>query len=79
MALFYIILRTFPFWAIPLGFVMVTGYFPTRKAGRRYPIIWVILGIFLLAASVLFLVKKGHLTAVPLAHEIFNDMKDSKD
>lgn len=79
MAWFYIVLRTFPFWAIPIGFALVTGYFPSRRKGRRYPKMWIVTGIALLGASVLFLVKKGHLTAVPLAHEIFNGMTEKSD
>lgn len=73
MSWFYVILRTYPFWAIPTGIALLTGYLARPKNKHKKPsIAWLLISVFLLASSVLFLVKRGHMTAVPFFHNIMN-------
>jgi len=67
----YIIIRTFPFWAIPTAFTILVGYFNARRRNKRLPFYWVLVAVLLIGASIFFLIKQGHLTAVPAAHSIF--------
>jgi hypothetical protein len=66
---FYVFLRTFPFWGIPVGFALIGTFLRTKKKAYLF------LGIILVALSVLFLFNRGHDTAVPFFHEVFNEGK----
>ncbi len=68
----YSVVRTFPFWAIPLGAAMISSTWARRaqkmSGGRRTLLL--ILGLSLIVASGFFLYFQGHERAVPLVHEM---------
>ncbi len=72
MGVIYILVRVFPFWAIPLAFtffavaVRAKGLPKTRRTGL------LVSGALLIGASVAFLFFQGHNTAVPWMHEVLN-------
>ena len=71
MGWLYTFVRTFPFWAIPLGIALITGWLSSGKHGKqKSPKLWIVIGIFLIITSVIFLVFKGHETAVPWIQEM---------
>jgi hypothetical protein len=64
---FYILVRTFPFWAIPIGLALVaTGL---RRKGKK---LFLLIGLILIAGGVSFLFAYGHFLAVPWVHEMWN-------
>ena len=74
MGWLYIIVRTFPFWAIPTAFVILTAYIrgKTRPKGLM-AVFWLGLVVLLTGVSVFFLMFNGHQTAVPFVHDLLND------
>jgi hypothetical protein len=69
----YILLRTFPFWAIPIGLVLVyTGIIQRRK--KKY----LLLGLLFIGTAIFFLSSQGHFTAVPWAHELLFGDKEQR-
>ena len=71
---FYILVRTFPFWAIPIGFAVLATAF--GKKGKK----WLLVpGIALIAGGVAFLFAQGHFTAVPFVHEMLNSEQPRGD
>lgn len=71
----YVLVRTFPFWAIPVGLGFLTAAVRTKKGSGKKKIIYFIIGIFLNAASAYFLMNKGHLTAVPFVHQLIHGQR----
>ncbi len=64
---FYVIIRTYPFWAVPLGiFLALVGI---RQAGKKK---FLFGGISLIVTGVAFLFLKGPFYAVPFMHEMLN-------
>jgi hypothetical protein len=64
---FYIAIRTFPFWGIPLGVVLaVQG---TRQKNKKKLLA---LGTLLVISGIAFLFLRGPFLAVPLLHEIMS-------
>jgi hypothetical protein len=63
----YIVVRTFPFWGIPLGIVFIgTGL---RAKGKKK---YLLLGVVLVVGGVGFFFFQGHFLAVPFLHTIFS-------
>ena len=65
---FYILLRTYPFWAIPTAFFLLSA--ALRKGGNKK---WIPVALLLMGSSVAFLFYQGHFTAVPFAHEVMQE------
>jgi len=65
--LFYIAVRTIPFWCIPIGLALVTTALKVK--GKKW---MMIPGILLVIGSILFLVFNGQFSAVPFVHEMLN-------
>jgi hypothetical protein len=61
----YILIRTFPFWAIPIG-VALLGTGMSSKGKKK----WAVFGFVLVASGILFLFFEGHFKAVPWVHEM---------
>jgi len=70
---FYIVVRTFPFWAIPLGISLIF-YFLKPPGGKRnrYSLPLFLLGILLVVGAVLYFVFEGYRHAVPAAYEVLS-------
>jgi hypothetical protein len=70
---FYIVLRNYPFWAIPLGLtILIDVLFGHRKKSTaKMKAVYMFLGILFIASSVFFLIYDGHKMAVPFMHEVF--------
>jgi hypothetical protein len=69
----YSIVRTFPFWAIPLGAALISSTWAKRvqKMSAKKKMLLLLFGIFLVLDSVVFLYFQGHEKAVPFVHELF--------
>ncbi len=65
---FYIAIRTFPFWGIPLGVVLALQ--GTRQKNKKKILV---LGIFLIVTGTAFLFLRGPFLAVPFLHEVMSD------
>lgn len=72
MGWIYIIIRTFPFWAIPTGIALIFGALDPKSSGKK-KLVYAISGIVLIGSSVFFLIAKGHETAVPFFHKVFTN------
>ncbi len=72
----YILIRTFPFWALPLGlfFLIAFARKKTRPKGKS-AIFMIVFSTSLLTGSVIFLLKRGHVNAVPFFHEVFTGVR----
>jgi hypothetical protein len=68
----YSIVRTFPFWAIPLGAALISSTWAKRtqkmSGGKRSLLL--LSGFLMILASGLFLYFQGHERAVPMVHEL---------
>jgi cytosine/uracil/thiamine/allantoin permease len=64
---FYIAVRTYPFWAIPLA----TAFIATGLKVKKRKLL-LLLGIVMVITSVLFIAFRGHETAVPFVHKILS-------
>jgi hypothetical protein len=65
MTWIYILIRTFPFWAIPIG-VALLGTGLSKKGKKKFAA----LGATLILGGILFLAFEGHFKAVPWVHEM---------
>lgn len=72
MGLVYGLIRTFPFWGLPLGIFLILDSRRAAKRSSKRGLVALLLGFLLVGLSVLFFVYRGHETAVPFAHEILN-------
>lgn len=71
---FYILVRTFPFWAIPVGLALLaTGI---RTKGKK---LYLLIGVILILSGVGFLFGQGHFLAVPWVHEMWNAPPEPAD
>jgi hypothetical protein len=75
VAWLYILVRTFPFWAIPIGIGLITASVRSKKGSGKKKIIYLFLGIVLIGASTLFLYEQGHFSAVPFIHDVFHGQR----
>ncbi len=78
MGWLYTIVRTFPFWAIPVGLTFIFSSLrtkPNSKAGKLWKMVYVVIGILLLSLSGAYLAFQGHKEAVPFFHELLNQEK----
>jgi hypothetical protein len=64
---FYIAIRTFPFWGIPVGVVLLLQGLKHKNKKKL-----LFLGIFLIFSGVTFLFLRGPFLAVPFLHEVMN-------
>ncbi|MEO5668665.1 MAG: hypothetical protein ABIR96_11450 [Bdellovibrionota bacterium] len=71
----YILVRTFPFWAIPIGIGLITAAIRTKKGSKKKKFIYIFLGFTLIISSTLFLYEQGQFTAVPFVHELFHGQR----
>lgn len=71
MGLVYTLVRTFPFWAIPLGIALLTAALATRGGNKKKKVFYMGIGISLLGTSAYFLYAQGHVEAVPFVHRMF--------
>jgi hypothetical protein len=73
MGWLYIVIRTYPFWSLPIGISLISGYMQGKKDPKRRQnsILMMFSGIALIISAVAFLFFQGHFKAVPLTHEIF--------
>ena len=67
-----IFIRTFPFWATPMGMAFITGWWASNRIKGRQgrSVLWAIGGIMLIAGSGFFLYFQGQFTAVPFVWEL---------
>jgi hypothetical protein len=67
-----IFIRTFPFWATPLGMALITGWWASNRIKGRQGrnILWPIAGVGLIIGSACFLYFQGQFTAVPFVWEL---------
>lgn len=69
---FYVILRTYPFWAVPLAVMLLTISFSKQ---RRQPLskhtkqAYIALALALIVTSGLYLFLGGPMHAIPMMHE----------
>jgi hypothetical protein len=70
----YIVVRNYPFWAIPIGLTLIlevlVGRTSKASGGRKFLMIFA--GLFFSVSSILFLYFEGHRKAVPFVHELFS-------
>lgn len=71
----YILVRTFPFWAIPIGIGLVTAAIRNKKGSVKKKLLYIVLGLTLIGTSSFFLYEQGHFTAVPFVHELFHGQR----
>jgi len=71
----YILVRTFPFWAIPIGVALITAALRGRKGNTKKKILYITSAIILLSTSAWFLLEQGHFSAVPFVHELFHGQR----
>jgi uncharacterized membrane protein YqhA len=71
----YILIRTYPFWAIPLGVALLTAAIKTRKGSAKKKMMYIFISISLLMSSGFFLYHKGHMTAVPFFHQLIHGQR----
>jgi hypothetical protein len=64
----FILVRTFPFWAIPLGLVFIGSSFRGEKKKSQ-----LLIGVVMIALSVAFIFFQGHFMAVPFLYEATKD------
>lgn len=73
---FYVAVRTFPFWAIPLSFTLFAAGIRAKKAkstfGRKGAFWYHLLAILLLILSGAYLYFQGHQHAVPFFYNAIN-------
>jgi hypothetical protein len=62
---FYIAIRTFPFWGIPLGVVLMLQGLKEKNKKK-----FLFLGVILIISGILFLFLQGPFLAVPFLHEL---------
>ena len=63
----YTIVRTFPFWAIPLGFTFLMAGFSSKansRAVKWWARAYIFCGFILLGLSGVYLINQGHKSAV---------------
>lgn len=63
---FFILIRTFPFWGVPLGTLLILQGVRLKKKHLIF------FGVVIIAASIAFLYFRGPFMAVPFAHELIN-------
>jgi hypothetical protein len=68
----YIVVRVYPFWALPLGVAMVLGSQKKYAINKVKKWLYTIIGFLLVISSGVFLYMKGHEKAVPYMYEILN-------
>lgn len=77
MAALYIIVRTFPFWAIPTAAMLFFAFKRADKhagsLGKKFKFLYLFTSILLLGISGVYLAFHGHLTAVPTLYEILQE------
>ncbi len=72
--MFYIIVRTFPFWAIPTAITLFMVWFrthPNTPLKKRLRTSYMLASLVLIALSTAYLFFQGHLQAVPFVYEHF--------
>lgn len=72
MGWLYILIRTFPFWAIPVAITLLTLLFSkaSRKLSSKAKLIYVVVACALLGISAAFFLFQGPLRAVPFVHQM---------
>jgi uncharacterized membrane protein YedE/YeeE len=75
VAWLYILVRTFPFWAIPIGIGLITAAVRSKKGSGKKKIVYLVLGVTLMVGSALFLYEQGHFSAVPFVHDVFHGQR----
>gem|GEM_PF-1441956 len=75
MGWIYILIRTYPFWAIPTGIALITAAIRTKKGSKSKKLLYSFLGLLFLASSTYFLILEGHKTAVPFVHRVFQGQR----
>jgi hypothetical protein len=73
--LFYILVRTFPFWAIPVGIALITAALRGKSGHKKKKFLYIATGLILLGGSAVFLIEQGHVQAVPFVHDIFHGQR----
>ena len=68
--LFYIAIRTLPFWCFPIGLGFIATGIKVKGKKKHLG-----LGIFLVILSIVFFLFNGQWLAVPLVHEMLNSSK----
>jgi len=66
----YIFIRTYPFWAFPLGIALITAAFRLKKGNGRRKQLYLLSALILMGSSGYFLWAKGHEEAVPFFHHL---------
>lgn len=78
MGWFYILVRTFPFWAIPISLMIFLSYFKKKTRPKGF---WsgglLFIATALAILSVFFLFKRGQFTAVPFFHELVTGIRSA--
>lgn len=71
----YILVRTYPFWAVPTGALMLMA--TLGKRGKKIPgkqrLLYIVTGVAFIASAVLFFVFGGPMNAVPLVHDTIRE------
>jgi hypothetical protein len=75
MAWLYILVRTLPFWAIPIGIGLITAALRSKKGSGKKKIAYMLLGVIFIVGSALFLYEQGHFSAVPFIHDVFHGQR----
>lgn len=77
MGVVFIIVRNYPWWAIPLGLSLILESFRSDQGGKpktgKKKFFLVFSGLLLVSTSAAFLYYGGHKIAVPIAHELFKE------
>jgi len=72
VGILYGLVRTFPFWGIPLGIVLLANSKRAMSRSKMRGFFVFVLGLIFIGLSVLFLMNRGHERAVPFVYEILN-------
>jgi hypothetical protein len=75
VAWLYILVRTLPFWAIPIGIGLITAALRSKKGSGKKKIAYMLLGVIFIVGSALFLYEQGHFSAVPFIHDVFHGQR----
>jgi hypothetical protein len=68
----FILVRVYPFWAIPLAFTLIMVSLRSKNIPKARRSGLLVVGVLLIASSIAFLFLQGHNTAVPWIHEVFS-------
>jgi hypothetical protein len=69
----YVIVRTYPFWAIPVAISLLTALPRMRNKQGKKKILVISVAMVLMLTSAAFLMFEGPTQAVPFVHDLMTD------